>query len=132
MVNTQESGDGYIPSGDIIFDTVLFDLNNNFDMAKGQFVVPKHGFYQFMFEGQARANGYYAEVHLRINGADHVIFRDYTISNNDFEINGMTVVELEDGDLVSLYINWGDAIRFNYLHLPFTFTGFLVSESGTA
>ena len=63
------SGSKYVPIGDIIFDSVLFDLSNNFKMSTGQFVVPRNGFYKFMIDGLA--GSYYADIRLRINGDDY-------------------------------------------------------------
>ena len=124
------SGHIYVPVGDILFDSVLFDLSNNFKMSTGQFVVPKNGFYKFMIDGFAHANGPYADIRLRINGDEYRQFIDYGKSDCFYEINGMASAELEAGDVVNLYNIHGDSTYVDPL-TKFTFMGYLLSETGT-
>ena len=92
-------------------------VGNNFDISKGIFTVPQNGIYLFVVDGvtsgfnvDTALCGGYGDVKVQINGNDHkwipYFYEDYWQ-----EISGITSIELQRGDKISLHSAHSGCIR---------------------
>ena len=125
MVTATEAS--YLPSGTVLFDNVILDLRNNFDISSGIFTVPITGKYLFLVDGSSKPSS--THIDLLVNGEVVKYIIDY---DNDFyhQSNGMLPIQLESGNEVSLGLITSSQILADKLH-PFSFIGILVSEVTT-
>jgi len=101
----------------IIFNAELYDTDNAFNTATGEFTVPsgKGGKY-FIFLGTRKSNFNSSRFYmqLRVNGSNYLTMENSYSGNSYVGVNGSTVRDLSVGDVISadVYHNSGSTDSF--------------------
>jgi hypothetical protein len=92
-------------TGAIIFDSVRFNVGNNYSTTTGRFTAPVSGTYLFSWSALPYSTGW-CEVELRKNGSEYggrIQNRDSTSAAGDGLASKTAVVQLTVGDYVEAY-----------------------------
>ena len=116
------SGQHITGGGTAVFASVRTNIGGCYSTSNGRFTAPVTGNYQVsftaLFDGTSSVHG-----ELRINGATQGTLEFYDDTGNNKSISNTTVLRLNGGDYVTLFINTTAA----RIHQRYgTFSGFLI------
>lgn len=116
----------------IIFDTELFDTNNNFDTSNGRYTAPVAGFYQFNW-GQIVNHGTNGATYTSLfkNGAEIKRTQEFpSVAAGNHTTSGSAFIQLAAGDYVSSVYFTNAVVGFIVGNEAYVwFNGFLVSRT---
>lgn len=123
--------DGNAAYAQVVFDTILFDTNNNYSTSTGNYTVPIAGFYQFNTTVQVATSGVvYSILALYKNGSILMGLdqrTEATGTNNTIQ-TGATLLQLAANDTIAIYHN-GNGGAGGTGEVNTNFSGFLVSRA---
>ena len=127
MATIDRSNYHYLPTGTVTFDVVLVDVGNNFNIANGEFVVPRRGNYLFMIDGTLGQGSNSAMLNLMVNGETINTFSKRKDPYYHNPIIGIFSFPLHVGDVVTLENHYSNSVYVN-MHYPFRFMGVWMAE----
>ena len=118
-------------SGDVTYDTILYNQGGGLDKDSGEFRVPKSGLYEFSFYalvgGRDSEND--ARVYMYKNGASSLLLQQFYINNPSDQWVSSTLtwtVELEVNDVIKMRVTSG--VIYSTSSQWINFSGHLIRE----
>jgi len=100
---TRSAGD--VTNAVAVFNSVKFNVGNNYNNTNGRFTAPIAGKYQFSFAGMAYGASADFQARLRKNGSNHFNSNGSGRGYGTFEPYGFTVlIDLAKDDYVEIYV----------------------------
>ena len=118
-------------SGDVTYDTILYNHGGGLDKDSGEFRVPKSGLYEFSFHAQVggRDSDNSARVYMYKNGASSLFLQEFYIVNSSNQWVSSTLtwtLELEVNDVIKMRVERG--VIYSVSSQWINFSGHLIRE----
>eukprot|EP00093_Oithona_nana_P008489 08489.XXX_135413_135889_1 [CDS] Oithona nana genome sequencing. len=118
-------------SGDVTYNTILYNHGGGLDKDSGEFRVPKSGLYEFSFHAQVggRDTDNDAHVYMYKNGASSLYLQEFYINNPSDQWVSSTLtwtLELEVNDVIKMRVDNG--LIFSTDIRWINFSGHLIRE----